>query len=41
MTRQGQFNLRLKFDGIKIIDDKLESLEDVEKEIKKMKVKFK
>jgi len=39
--KRGNFKLKLRFDGIKILDDKLDSLDDVENEIKKLKVKFK
>lgn len=38
--KRGNFDFKLMFDGIKILDEKNYDIEDVEKSIRKIKVKF-
>jgi len=37
---KGLFNLRLKFEGVKIVDNKFNTFEDLEDTMKEVKKKF-
>ena len=38
--KRGAFDLRLKHEGVKILDNKFQSFEDLEETMKEMKLKF-
>lgn len=39
--KDGNFKIRVKYDGIKIIDDKCKSIDEIKKKVNQLDMKFK
>lgn len=41
MVKEGNFKLRIKYDGIKIVDDKCQTIDEIKKRVNQLDMKFK